>query len=182
MAAEQKDHQQTIDAARRNWQAEVETAQTYRDLAQRERDEKRRGSLLRMAEAEERHAQRWEAKLQELGAEAPVYRGTIGRRLNRWWNKIAGAEIAIRRMEATEERQEAEFRDQAERAFAGELDVQEFLRKSAIEEKAHARALSAMAPPVSPRTALDKILKRERWHGRGGRCVEDAIYGAHEGS
>ena len=36
MAAEQKDHQQTIDAARRNWQAEVETAQTYRDLAERE--------------------------------------------------------------------------------------------------------------------------------------------------
>ena len=116
MAAEQKDHQQTIDAARRNWQAEVETAQTYRDLAQRERDEKRQGILLRMAEAEERHAQRWEAKLKELGAEVPVYRDTIGRRLSRWWNKIAGAEIAIRRMEATEERQEAEFRDQAERA------------------------------------------------------------------
>src|SRR5881394_3577128 len=181
MAAEQKDHQRTIDVARRNWQAEVETAQTYRDLAQRERDEKRQGILLRMAEAEERHAQRWEAKLQELGAEVPVYRVTIGRRLSRWWNKIAGAEIAIRRMEATEERQEAQFHDQAERAFAGEKDVQEFLRKSALEEKAHARALSAMAQPVSPRTALDKILKRERWHGRGGSWVADAIYGVNDG-
>src|SRR5213596_1744985 len=181
MAAEQKDHQQTIDAARRNWKAEVETAQTYRDLAQRERDEKRRGILLRMAEAEERHAQRWEGKLKELGAEAPGYRDTIGRRLNRWWNKIAGAEIAIRRMEATEEKQEAEFHDQAERTFAGEHDVQEFLRRSAIEEKAHARTLSAMAPPISPRTALDKILKRDRWHGRGGSWVADAIYGANDG-
>src|ERR1043166_3690841 len=120
MAAEQNHHQQTVDAARRNWQAEIETAQTYRDLAERERDEKRKGILFRMAEAEERHAQRWEAKLKELGAGAPVYRETIGRRLNRWWNKIAGAEIAIRRMEATEERQEAEFHDQAERAFAGQ--------------------------------------------------------------
>src|SRR3954451_8929925 len=148
MAAEQKDHQQTINAARRNWQAEVETAQTYRDLAGREHDEKRKGILLRMAEAEERHAHRWEAKLKDLGPEAPVYTDTIGRRLNRWWNKIAGAEIAIRRMEATEERQEAEFRDQADRAFAGETDVQEFLRKSAIEEKAHARVLSTMVPSV----------------------------------
>ena len=164
MGAEQKDHQQTIDAARRNWHAEVETAQTYRDLAEREHDEKRKGILLRMAEAEERHAQRWEAKLKELGAAAPVYEDTVGRRLNRWWNKIAGAEIAIRRMEATEERQEAEFHDQAERAFAGEEDVQEILRKSAIEEKAHARVLSTMVPPVNPRTALDKILMRERWH------------------
>src|SRR5262245_51226287 len=136
MGAEQKDHQQTIDAARRNWQAEVATSQTYRDLAERERDPKRKGILLRMAEAEERHAQRWEAKLKELGAEAPVFRNTIARRLNRWWNKIAGAEIAIRRMEATEERQEAEFHDLAERAFAGQQDIQEFLRKSAVEEKA----------------------------------------------
>src|SRR5215469_12447595 len=181
MAGDQNDHQQTIDAARRNWQAEVETAQTYRDLAERERDEKRKEILLRMAEAEERHAQRWETKLKELGAAKPVYEDTIARRLNRWWNKIAGAEIAIRRMEATEERQEAEFHDQAERAFAGEKDVQEFLRKSALEEKAHARALSAMAGPVSPRTALDKILKRERWHGRGGSWVADAIYGANDG-
>src|SRR6266576_1227454 len=172
---------QTIDVVKRNWRAEVETAQTYRDLAERERDERRKGVLLRMAEAEERHARRWETKLRDLGAEAPVLKNTIGRRLSRWWNKIAGADIAIRRMEATEERQEAEFHDQAERALAGEQDVQEFLRKSALEEKAHARALSAMAPAASPRTALDKILKRERWHGRGGSWVADAIYGANDG-
>src|SRR5881296_4228531 len=173
--------EQTIGVVRRNWQAEVETAQTYRDLAERERDERRKGILLRMAEAEERHAQRWETKLKDLGVEPPVYKDSFARRLNRWWNKIAGAEIAIRRMEATEERQEAEFHDQAERAFAGEEDVQEFLRKSALEEKAHARVLSAMVPPISPRTALDKILKRERWHGRGGSWVADAIYGANDG-
>src|SRR5207244_11934098 len=176
-----KDRQETIGVVRRNWQAEVETAQTYRDLAERERDEKRKGTLLRMAEAEERHAQRWEKKLRDLGAEPPVLKDTIARRLNRWWNKIAGAEIAIRRMEATEEKQEAEFHDQAERTFAGEKEVQEFLRKSALEEKAHARALNAMAPSVSPRTALDKILKRERWHERGGSWVADAIYGANDG-
>src|SRR5881398_2454844 len=181
MAPEQKNRQQTIEVVRRNWRAEVETAQTYRDLAERERDERRKGVLLRMAEAEERHAHRWETKLRDLGAQPPVLKDTIRRRLNRWWNRIAGAEIAIRRMEATEERQEAEFHDQAQRAFAGEEDVQEFLRKSALEEKAHARVLSAMAPPVSPRTALDKILKREHWHGRGGSWVADAIYGANDG-
>src|SRR5213075_365282 len=128
MAPEQKNPQQTIGVVRRNWQAEVETAQTYRDLADRERDEKRKGILLRMAEAEERHAQRWEKKLRDLGAERPVLKDTVARRLNRWWNRIAGAEIAIRRMEATEERQEAQFHDQTHRALAGEQDVQQFLR------------------------------------------------------
>src|SRR6059058_3207073 len=136
-----KDRQQTIEVVERNWRAEVETAQVYRDLAGRERDEKRKGVLLRMAEAEERHAQRWEKKLRDLGAEPPVLEDTIGRRLNRWWNKIAGAEIAIRRREAAEERHEAAFHDQADRALAGEQDVHEFLRKSALEEKAHARVL-----------------------------------------
>ena len=176
-----KDRQQTIEVVERNWRAEVETAQVYRDLAEREPDEKRKGILLRMTEAEERHAQRWELKLRDLGVEPPVLRDTIGRRLNRWWNKIAGAEIAIRRMEAAEERHEAEFHDQADRALAGEQDVQEFLRKSALEEKAHARVLSTMAPQPGPRTVLDTILKRERWHGRGGSWVADAIYGVNDG-
>src|SRR6266480_3436588 len=179
--SDQKARPETLEVVKRKWQPKAETAQTYRDLAERERDEKRKGVLLRMAEAEERHAQRWEKKLRDLGAEPPVYKDTIARRLNRWWNNIAGADIAIRRMEATEERQEAQFHDQAQRTLAGEQDVQEFLRHSALEEKAHARVLSAMAPPISPRTALDKILKRERWHGRGGSWVADAIYGANDG-
>src|SRR6266704_1031947 len=117
---DRKDPRQTIEVVKRNWRAD----------------------------AEERHAQRWEKKLIDLGAEPPVLKDTLGRRLNRWWNKIAGAEIAIRRMEAAEERHEAEFHDQAERTLAGGEDVQEFLRQSALEEKAHARALSAMAPPA----------------------------------
>ena len=54
---------ETVEVVLKNWRAEVETAQVYRDLAARESDEKRKGILLRMAEAEERHAQRWEAKL-----------------------------------------------------------------------------------------------------------------------
>ncbi len=178
---DRKARPETIEVVKRNWQAEVETAQTYRDLAERERDEKRKGVLLRMAEAEERHAQRWAKKLKDLGAEPPVFKDTIARRLNRWWNKIAGADIAIRRMEATEERQEAQFHDQTQRALVNEQDVHEFLRQSALEEKAHARVLSAMAPPAGPRTALDKILTRERWHGRGGSWVADAIYGANDG-
>jgi VIT1/CCC1 family predicted Fe2+/Mn2+ transporter/rubrerythrin len=176
-----KRRQETIDVVRRNWLAEVETAQAYRDLAGREPDEKRKGILLRMAEAEERHAQRWARKLKDLGAEPPEIRNTLRRRLNRWWNKVAGADIAIRRMEAAEEKHEAEFRDQRERVLVGEEDVKDFLRQSALEEKAHARALNAMSAPPSPRIALDAILKRERWHGRGGSWVADAIYGANDG-
>ncbi|MFZ0917720.1 MAG: hypothetical protein WAN04_12555, partial [Candidatus Udaeobacter sp.] len=51
LSGRRPDRRETIAVVTRNWQAEVETAQTYRDLAERERDERRKGVLLRMAEA-----------------------------------------------------------------------------------------------------------------------------------
>jgi len=58
-----------IDSLRENWRAEIQSARTYRELAAAEKDERRKGVLLRMAEAEERHAERWAKKLREHGIE-----------------------------------------------------------------------------------------------------------------
>jgi rubrerythrin len=172
---------ETIEVVLKNWRAEVETARVYRDLAERESDEKRKGILIRMAEAEERHARRWEQKLRDLGEPVPALTDNIWTRFKRRFTRSLGTDIAIRRMEAAEEKHEREFSAQRDRVLAGEQDVQEFLRTSALEEKAHARALNAMAGPPNPKTALDTILKRERWHGRGGSWVADAIYGVNDG-
>ena len=172
---------ETIEVVKRNWRAEVETAQVYRDLAARETDEKRKAILLRMAEAEERHAQRWEQKLRDMGQPPPQLADNVWTRFKRRFTRSLGTDIAIRRMEAAEEKHEREFSSQRERALAHEQDVQDFLRESALEEKAHARALNAMAQPQSAKSALDTILKRERWHGRGGSWVADAIYGVNDG-
>jgi vacuolar iron transporter family protein len=172
---------EAIEVVLKNWRAEVETARVYRDLAERESDEKRQAILIRMAEAEERHAHRWEQKLCDMGQPIPTLADTLWTRLQRRFTRSFGTDIAIRRMEAAEEKHEREFSAQRERALADEHDVQEFLRTSALEEKAHARALNAMAGPVNPKTVLDTILKRERWHGRGGSWVADAIYGVNDG-
>src|SRR5437763_7375789 len=95
---------ESIEALKQNWRAEVETARVYRDLAAREADQKRRDILLRMAEAEERHAQRWAQKLTDLGHAPPVLQDSLGQKLNRWWNRVAGLDVAISRMEEGEER------------------------------------------------------------------------------
>ena len=42
------------------WRREVEAAHTYRLLAGREHDPKRRDILIRLAEQEEKHATRWQ--------------------------------------------------------------------------------------------------------------------------
>ncbi|MBV9007671.1 MAG: VIT1/CCC1 transporter family protein [Verrucomicrobia bacterium] len=174
---------EAIEVVQKNWRAEVETARVYRDLAEREPDEKRKGILIRMAEAEERHAQRWEQKLRDMGQPIPTLPDNFWTRLQRKFTRSLGTDVAIRRMEAAEEKHEREFNAQRDRALANEHDVQEFLRTSALEEKAHARALNAMAgpPTQTPKALLDNILKRERWHGRGGSWVADAIYGVNDG-
>jgi VIT1/CCC1 family predicted Fe2+/Mn2+ transporter/rubrerythrin len=172
---------ETLEVVQKNWRAEVETAQVYRDLAEREKDEKRKGILIRMAEAEERHAARWEQKLRDMGQPVPRLPDNAWTRFKRKFTRSLGTDIAIRRMEAAEEKHEREFSAQRENALANEHDVQDFLRTSAIEEKAHARALNAMATPVTAQSVLDTIMKRERWHGRGGSWVADAIYGVNDG-
>jgi rubrerythrin len=141
---------ETVEVVRKNWRAEVETAQVYRDLAEREKDDKRKGILIRMAEAEERHAARWEQKLRDMGQPAPQLADNPWTRFKWRFTRSLGTDIAIRRMEAAEEKHEREFSAQRDRALASEQDVQEFLRTSALEEKAHARALNAMSTPRAP--------------------------------
>ena len=173
-----------VEALKANWRAERETALVYRDLAANEADEKRRSILLRMAEAEERHATRWENKLRELGAQPPLLRDGWRRKLQRWWMHAAGAEVAIRRMEAAEDRDKERYQAQQRTVDAENAEEQEFLRQTALEEKAHSRILNTMAPvppSLGPKGLLDTILKRERWHGRGGGWVADAIYGVNDG-
>ena len=98
---------ETIEVVLKNWRAEVETAQVYRDLAARESDEKRKGILIRMAEAEERHARRWEQKLRDMGESVPTLTDNIWSRFKRRFTRSLGTDIAIRRMEAAEDRHEA---------------------------------------------------------------------------
>src|ERR1700736_6909721 len=92
-----RDRREAIEAVKRNWRAEVETAQVYRDLAEREPDEKRKGILERMAEAEERHAARWEVKLRDMGEPLPRLPDTAWTRFKRRFTRSLGTDIAIRR-------------------------------------------------------------------------------------
>ncbi|HKW22911.1 MAG TPA: hypothetical protein VJO13_16110, partial [Ktedonobacterales bacterium] len=94
---------QLIAALQQNWRREVEGARMYRDLAARESDATKRGILERLAQAEERHAVRWEGKLAELGAAPPPLRFTWHDRLQRWINRGIGTDAALRRMEAAED-------------------------------------------------------------------------------
>jgi VIT1/CCC1 family predicted Fe2+/Mn2+ transporter/rubrerythrin len=175
------DTSEAVQALQQNWRAEKESARVYRELAEPEKDPKRKAILLRLAEAEERHAERWEKKLAELGAAPPMLSDTFGKRVNRWFNRLAGVGVALKRLEAAEDRDQTRYEAQQGRALGQDVDAKQILKEIALEERAHAKVLQSMVPQLGPKTILDSILRREHWHGRGGSWVADAIYGVNDG-
>jgi predicted membrane protein (TIGR00267 family) len=170
-----------IKALQHNWQAEKESARVYRELGESEKDPQRKGVLLRLAEAEERHAAKWESKLSEFGGALPGLSDNLAKRLNRWLTRRVGTAAAIRRLEAAEDRDKARYEAQQKKALGQDAEAQKILAEIAREEKAHGMALQNLMPQLGPQTSLDILLKRERWHRQGVSWVADAIYGVNDG-
>jgi vacuolar iron transporter family protein len=181
--ADDRDKTETIRLLQQNWLAEAQGARNYRELADAEKQPRRREILLRMAEAEQRHAARWEQKLRELGAAPPGLADSWLSRLRRRLVRAGGARRAIQEMEAAEDRDIARYSKHQEQLSQADPAVRQMLHDFELEERSHARALAAMSSPpaTGPRSALDAILSREKWHGRGGGWVSDAIYGVNDG-
>ena len=181
MSQKKTEMESSVKALNRSWRAEAESARAYRELAAEERDERRKAVLIRMAEAEERHAARFEAKLKEQGAEIPVLRESLKTRLQRYLNHSMGTEATLRRMEAVEDRQAARYAAERATAMGHDEDAAKILHEIELEEKAHSRAIQQMVPVLGAQTTLDYLFKKERWHGRGGGWISDAIYGVNDG-
>lgn len=166
------------------WQKEQASQRIYRALAQRESNEARRKALLGLAETEQRHGERWAARLRELGVEAPPYRESLGDRVWRWVLVQSGADNALKRIESNEY-DDAQMYDSLAQLAPGEADraaIQAVLR----DEEVHNGAMKKISAPVSeapigPQAMLDTILHRESWHRRGGGWIGQAIYGANDG-
>lgn len=168
-----------IAALKQNWKREKEGARTYRDLAERERDQARRNVLVKMADAEESHAQKWERKLAELGVEAPREERTPGTRFKGWLRRQLGTEAALRQLEGEEDKDIARYEAQAR--SINDAEAQTMLTEVKREEESHGRIIREIVSPIGPQGMLDLMLRRERWHKRGGGWLGDAIYGANDG-
>src|SRR6266404_3789649 len=149
-----KQHQAALQVIKDNWRAEKEGARVYRELGEAERDEKRKGILLRLAEAEENHAHRWEQRLQDLGGACPPLSDSWNKRLSRWINRQLGTDLAIKRLEAAEEKDKNKYQEQLT-SLAHDEKAPGILREIAVEEKVHATVLQKLPTTMGPQTALD---------------------------
>jgi VIT1/CCC1 family predicted Fe2+/Mn2+ transporter/rubrerythrin len=161
------------------WRREVEAASTYKHLANREHDPRRRDILMRLADQEEKHAARWSERIATATGRVPD-RKEVERGLS-WFQRISDPNVVLQRLEQEENKAEDEYNqlmarlsDPADRKIAEE---------AMLEERDHAVILRTLAggSMPSPRSALDSILRRERWHVRGHGWIGDAIYGVNDG-
>jgi VIT1/CCC1 family predicted Fe2+/Mn2+ transporter/rubrerythrin len=169
----------SLQIVEKMWRREVEAATTYRHLAQRERDPRRRDILNRLADQEENHAARWSERIEAATGRRPD-RKEVERGLS-WFQRISDPNVVLQRLEQEENRAEAEY-DGLMARLTDPAD-KKIAEDAKLEEADHAvilRTLSGGAP-LSARSALDTILHRERWHVRGTGWIGDAIYGVNDG-
>ncbi len=163
------------------WRDEMGSARNYRALAEQESQTDRRDILLRLAEAEEKHAANWAARLRELGAEPGEYRETVVERARRWALLQSGTDRAVVKLEAAENGADAMYDELAK--IAPSEEVRKQLTEAQQEERAHSRVLSefteGQVPPAQRR--LERILRTEKWHVTGAGWIGQAIYGVNDG-
>ncbi|MGE5315737.1 MAG: VIT1/CCC1 transporter family protein [Acidobacteriota bacterium] len=170
-----------IETLQANWKKEKTGAETYRRLAAREPDEKKKAVLLKLADAEEQHAEKFAARLKDLGAPLPSPNEGLIAKARTWLLIRTGTDNAVKRLEETEDRHAAEYRLSASSA-AGTED-RSLLHEVEREEKVHAKVLSSMnAPALTAQERIDSHFQKETWHsGHSGGWIGQAIYGANDG-
>ncbi len=177
------DQDKFVRGLKRAWLGEQASLRIYHALAAHEKSPERRRILLKLAETEEQHAQRWANRLRELGVEVPEYRDTLRQRLWRWVLVQSGTDNALSRIESTEEKDTGEYEELLQDAPT-EAD-RNAIASVKHDEQIHSRAMQRIgegAEPVNtPGGRLDALLQREKWHKRGGGWIGQAIYGANDG-
>jgi vacuolar iron transporter family protein len=161
------------------WRREVEAAATYKHLANREPDQKRKDILMRLADQEDKHAARWSERIAASTGRVPDPK-EVERGLS-WFQRISDPNVVLHRLEQEENKAEAEY-DQLMQRLSNPTDRQ-IAEDAMLEERDHAVVLRALAGGKipTPRSTLDSILGRERWHVRGTGWIGDAIYGVNDG-
>jgi len=161
------------------WRREVEAATTYRLLAGRENDAKRRDILIRLADQEDKHAARWAERIKATTGISPDRKEVEGGLT--WFQRISDPNVVLHRLEQEENKAEAEY-DQLMARLTDPTD-RRIAEEAMLEERDHAVVFRTLAGGnlPSPRSTLESILRRERWHVRGTGWIGDAIYGVNDG-
>jgi VIT1/CCC1 family predicted Fe2+/Mn2+ transporter/rubrerythrin len=167
-----------------NWQEEIQASTIYAKLAQREADPNRKKVLTQLAEMEDRHAEKWARRLDQMGTSVPDRARVRLPSSMALSLRFAPVDAIIAHQEAEERRLTGVHAD-----MTGDEATDALLEEIGREDAEHASALRGLMPGGAARgprrnvqSALDRILSRETWHNQsGGGWIGGAIYGVNDG-
>ena len=156
-----------VERYRQNYIVEMDGIALYRSMAAAERDTQRAAIFEKLAQNEERHAQRWAKLIQSGGGSVPKHKPSARVRLLGWLARQFGTRRVVPIISSMEARDEAGYMRQPEAAGLP------------AEERAHSRTLLAMEGKTS---GQDSIAGAERWHTTAtGGGLRAAVFGINDG-
>ena len=156
-----------VERYRTNYIVEKDGIALYRAMAAAEQDPKRAEIFEKLAQNEERHAQRWARLIESAGGKVPAHHRSTRVVLLGWLARRFGTKRVIPIISSLEARDEAGYREQPE---AEGLPA---------EERAHSRTLWAMSGGGS---GVEAIAGTERWHLMSSASgLRAAVFGVNDG-
>jgi len=156
-----------VERYRQNYIVEMDGIALYRSMAAAEDDRQRAAIFEKLAQNEERHAQRWAKLIQSGGGSVPAHKPSARVRLLGWMARQFGTRRVVPIISSMEARDEAGYMRQPEAAGLP------------AEERAHSRTLLAMEGKTS---GQDSIAGAERWHTTAtGGGLRAAVFGVNDG-
>ncbi len=154
-----------VERYRQNYIVEMDGIALYRAMAAAEADEQRAAIFEKLAQNEERHAQRWARLIQSGGGAVPAHKPSARVRLLGWMARRFGTGRVVPIISSLEARDEAGYMRQPEAAGLP------------AEERAHSRTLMAMQGKGD-----ESIAGTERWHlTLTGGSLRAAVFGVNDG-
>ncbi len=169
---------QLMQSLQRALDQELRAVVLYRMLGDRQPDGKRRDLFYKLADSEQRHADKFSERIIALGG-TPSHRNSKPRLMDRSITRILSTETMLRRMEMEEERNITDYSSQS--AIASDAESVGLFQQVESEEKAHAKVIKGLFSPNSAQARLDTLMRREKWHVSTGSWIGDAIYGVNDG-
>jgi VIT1/CCC1 family predicted Fe2+/Mn2+ transporter len=163
--------QQNISRYVENWQDERNGAALYHAISNAERDPQLKQVFRRMAEAEERHSNFWEAKLKATQHPLPKFKLNWRTRTLIFLVKLFGPKFVLPNVLSLE------------RLDSHKYDLQSDAKGLSQEEQSHARLLEAITAGAGPTgTTGSRIAELEGRHRLGGgNALRAAVLGANDG-
>ncbi|HEV3123747.1 MAG TPA: VIT1/CCC1 transporter family protein [Candidatus Dormibacteraeota bacterium] len=170
------DRRRVVAQLRRNWQEEMRSSRLYTRLAATQADGDARQLLLEMAGHEQRHAEHWRRRLQQLGGRAPRIRPTPREIVLPLLARIAGLASVISLIEGGEARGKFDYMRQAR--LLPDAESRAIAKSIVPEERFHQGAAARL------RGADDDVDSARRTRaGRAhlGDFLRDLIFGLNDG-